>query len=235
MAATRVVMRPSIRLLITLLAAFAIRAAQLTVFAAQPASTDDAGWSGQPTGASANQPGNWEMPAADADADKTWRLLIERAGADASRGGQTVYWDPVQGAKYASDRDSISHVIRCQAASQPTTLTIDKTQIDNRGDDAQDDAQSETFNFSIVCTDHALAPRETTGTGTALLTGIPDNANCAAQEINTAGADTTTAGTTPAPRPRPQAPRSTSAPPAPSPSSPPPTHRRSSWRTRTSP
>jgi hypothetical protein len=42
-----------------------------------------------------------------------WRLLKVKAGTD-----DILYWDPIEGNLYASDRDSISHVIMCQMESE---------------------------------------------------------------------------------------------------------------------
>jgi hypothetical protein len=97
----------------------------------------DPGWTGEPTGAAANQPENWEAWAAangeiwicakTDDPDFTvidglayytmpapdpgymWRLLVSKAGQV-----NLLHWNPVEGGQYASDRDSISHVILCQ-------------------------------------------------------------------------------------------------------------------------
>ncbi len=113
------------------------------VFSGVVLAAGDPGWPNPPTGSNANQPENWEawalangetwfcnkiedppftvkednlayftMPAPNPG--NVWRLLKVKAGTV-----DTLYWDPVQGNQYPSDRDSISHVILCQMASTP--------------------------------------------------------------------------------------------------------------------
>ena len=113
----------------------------------------DPGWSNPPSGSAANQPENWEAwalangeiwscnkiddPPVEIKEDNlayftmpapnqgyVWRLLKVKAGTV-----DTLYWDPVEGGQYPSDRDSISHVILCQMASPDPTPTEEPTPI----------------------------------------------------------------------------------------------------------
>lgn len=79
-----------------------------------------------------------------------------------------------------------------------TSLTIDKTQVDNRASGG-----NETFAFSVVC-DEITYPRDgspikITGSDTYTLDGITADADCTVTEIDAAGATTTTGGTMPDP------------------------------------
>ena len=74
------------------------------------------------------------------------------------------------------------------------SLTIDKEQVDNRGEDAT----NETFTFSVACDDGTEETGiEITGTGTYTVTGIAEDADCTVTETDTADADLTEAGTDP--------------------------------------
>jgi hypothetical protein len=133
--------------LVSILAVFAL----LFAFGVTLASYPD-GWTDPPTGSAANQPENWEAWAAEndeiwvcdkiedpyfevfgglayytmpaPDAGYMWRLLVVKAGQQDTN---TLHWNPVPGERYPSDRDSISHVIRCQMEIPYVPLEVEKT------------------------------------------------------------------------------------------------------------
>ncbi len=73
-----------------------------------------------------------------------------------------------------------------------TTLTIDKTQVDNRGEEAS----PETFIFEVICDGITLTDDATvTGSDKVEVTGVLAGATCGVTETETAGASSTEAGT----------------------------------------
>jgi len=124
-----------------------------------------------------------ETDTADAD--------LTEAGTDQDDLTET---DSVEDVDVGTAGATVYFVNTYDAPTEPGTvsLTIDKTQVDNRGEDAAD----ETFTFSVVCDDDTDETGiEITGTGTHTVTGIAEDAECSVTETDTADADLTEAGT----------------------------------------
>ena len=221
-------MRPSARVLITLLAALSMVFAQLVGFTAQPASASNT-WehkSGERTCDFLSQENKEESGDGNViDESSTWGKLdwsADDSGSDSKfldatinagwtvdvcvkTGGATHLYTLSSSDRLpigtetvdlneAKDRylTGISHVSWGNAIPPPATvsLTIDKEQIDDR-----DAAADETFTFTVVCDDGTDETETITGTGTATVDGIAENADCTVTETVDGGADTTEAGT----------------------------------------
>lgn len=230
MGTNHLAMRPSVRLIVTLLAALSIIAAQMAVFTPFALASNTLPVSGPITGGTANECAvllgvlideeilpegseidsffKWDEGDLEFDGDSAspadgtpdftdFEYIIGKYGASTYKWFDTS----VTGNSISDDEGpglGLSHVVGCSFTTPPppatVSLTIDKTQIDNR-----DPVNDETFTFSIDCTDGTDTTRQITGTGTATVTGIAENATCTVTETVDGGADTTTAGTSPNP------------------------------------
>ena len=212
MGINHLAMRPSARLFITLLAALSIIAAQLTVFSSQATAQND-GWQLNRLVLEFDDGSYFDSDVdpwtqiASADIIVYDDLRNEmHISCSEDLTGRTVYridngtevtlkvedfWMSVNrpsGGEHTGD-----YCIPLDEFPSTVSLTIDKTQVDNR---VEAEAGDETFTFDVVCTDGTTDTGiEITGTDTYTVTGIAENADCDVTETDNAGADLTEAGT----------------------------------------